>query len=503
VSLRSRLLAGFALVAIVLLGADAIVGLLVHRSLIQSVDQRLAVARRPPRDEVAPAGALAGAGGSTGLPGGAAGTTGAGGLTPSTLAPPASPNDAVRLRLPALTDLYVAVVLPNGIVERQSPTAQVGGPPAIPAGLAKLAGAAGTEPKPFTVGSAHGGDGYRAVAFKTARGDVFFVAVSLHDTARTFRNVLVVEALATLAVLAALGLVAWFVLHLGVRPLDQMAATADAIAAGDLSRRVDRAEPRTEAGRLGLALNTMLTEIEQGFVQRAESEERLRRFVADASHELRTPLTSIRGYTELWRQGALEDEAQLADAMRRVEQEAARMGVLVDELLLLARLDQGRPLEQAPVDLARVVKDAVRDAQAVEPGRPIALDAPDHLVVQGDESRLTQVVANLLANARVHTPPGTPVRVRLAVSGDRAVLEVADDGPGLGPEPSRVFERFYRADPSRARARGGAGLGLSIVAAVSEAHGGRATAGASPSGGALVRIELPLAPARSPEPQLA
>src|SRR5579864_5248 len=425
-SLRSRLLAGFALVAVVLLAADVIVGVLVHRSLIQSVDQRLAVARRPPRDEVA-----------------------APGSAPTSTAnlPGPTPSGADRLRFPALTDLYVAIVLPNGTVERQSPTAQSVTPPAIPADLTKRASPAGATPKPFTVASQHGGgDGFRAVAFRTTRGEVVFIAVSLHDTASTFRNVLVVEGLASLAVLAALALVAWFVLHLGVRPLDQMAATADAIAAGDLSRRVERAEPRTEAGRLGLALNTMLTEIEQAFAQGAESEERLRRFVADASHELRTPLTSIRGYTELWRQGGLDDDAHLADAMRRVEQEAARMGVLVDELLLLARLDQGRPLERAPVDLARVLADAVRDARAVEPERPIALDAPEHLVVEGDESRLTQVVANLLANARVHTPPGTPVRARLAVEADRAVLEVADEGPGLGPDPARVFERFYRAD---------------------------------------------------------
>ncbi|HVM67349.1 MAG TPA: HAMP domain-containing sensor histidine kinase [Acidimicrobiales bacterium] len=479
-SLRSRLVAGFVLVAVVLVAADAIVGLLVHRSLIQSVDQRLAVARRPPRNEVA--------------------VPGAQGATPA--APPSGAAGGDRLRFPALTDLYVAIVLPNGTVDRQSPTAQSVTPPAIPGNLAKLAAPTGVAPKPFTVASEHGGgDGFRAVAFHTARNEVVLIAVSLHDTATTFRNVLVVEALATLAVLAALGLVAFFVLHLGVRPLDQMAATADAIAAGDLSRRVERAEPRTEAGRLGLALNTMLTEIEQAFAQGAESEARLRRFVADASHELRTPLTSIRGYTELWRQGALDDEDELADAMRRVEHEAARMGVLVDELLLLARLDQGRPLERAPVDLARVVRDAVRDAQAVEPDRPLSLDAPEQLVVDGDESRLNQVVANLLANARVHTPPGTAVRVRLAREHSLAVLEVADDGPGLGPDPARVFERFYRADASRARARGGSGLGLSIVAAVTEAHGGRATAGASASGGALVRVELPLA-AVAPSPAL-
>jgi len=485
VSLRSRLVAGFVLVAVVLLGADAVVGLLVHRSLIQSVDQRLAVARRPPRTDVGTPGSV-----TDGLP-------------TDTTPTDTSPTDALRLRFPALTDLYVAVVLPDGSVDRQSPTATTHSPapPAVPVDLGKRASAVGATPKPFSVPAKGGGDGFRAVAFRTARGDVFFVAVSLHDTNATFRNVLAVEGAASLVVLAALALVAFFVLHLGVRPLDEMAVTADAIAAGDLSRRIERAEPRTEAGRLGLALNTMLGEIEDAFAERSASEERLRRFVADASHELRTPLTSIRGYTELWRQGALHESAELADAMRRVEHEAARMGVLVDEMLLLARLDQGRPLESAPVDLAKLVADAVTDARAVEPTRPITLDAPDCLVIQGDESRLNQVVVNLLANARAHTPPATPVRVRLSAEGERVVLEVEDDGPGLGPEPERVFERFYRADEARTRGAGGSGLGLSIVSAVSEAHGGRATAGQAPSGGARIRVELPAGtPVPEPEP---
>lgn len=459
-SLRSRLVAGFILVAVVLLGTDTAVALFVHRSLIQAVDQRLDIARGgPARTSTAPA--------------------------PTNN----EPQPGLR-RLSAFTDIYIQVVSPTG--QLVSGTAPQRGrhapePPAIPTDLVKHASPVGTAPRPFSVGSG----AFRAVALRTRAGDILFIAVSLRDTAATFRNVLIVEGAATLAVLIAIGLVAWFVLHLGVRPLDQMAETADAIAAGDLSRRVERAEPHTEAGRLGLALNTMLGEIEDAFAQQGRSEERLRRFVADASHELRTPLTSIRGYAELWRQGGLRDEAELADAMRRVEMEARRMGVLVDEMLLLARLDQGRPLDSAPVDLARVVRDAVADLRAVEPDRPVSIDAPQHLTVRGDEPRLAQVVTNLLANARIHTPRGTPVRVRVAPEGDKAVLEVEDDGPGLGPDPHRVFERFYRADPARARARGGAGLGLSIVAAVSEAHGGTASAAPSASGGARLRIELP------------
>lgn len=458
-SLRTRLIAGFLLVASVLLATDTAVALFVHRSLMQSVDQRLDLARGGPVRTTATA-----------------------------TAPPDGIPNGLR-RISAFTDLYVNVVSPTGkVLAGSSPVRGKHAPdaPPIPSDLAARASAAGGRPRPFTVG------GFRAVAFRTRDGDVLFIAVSLRDTASAFRNVLFVEGGATLAVLLAIGLVAWFVLHLGVRPLDQMAETADAIAAGDLSRRVERAEPRTEAGRLGMAFNTMLSEIEQAFTERGESEERLRRFVADASHELRTPLTSIRGYAELWRQGGLRDDGDLADAMRRMEKEAARMGVLVDEMLLLARLDQGRPLESADVDVARLVADAVADARAVEPDRPISLAGPEHLIVRGDEGRLAQVVSNLLANARIHTPAGTPVRVRVGSDDAAAVIEVEDDGPGLGPEPQRVFERFYRADPARARARGGSGLGLAIVAAVGEAHGGRATASSAPSGGARFTVELPL-----------
>ncbi len=471
-SLRSRLVAGFLLVAIVLLAADVGIAVFVHRSLIQAVDQRLSVARGGPRPASRPS-------------------------------RPAQPTAPTRDRSPAFTDLYVTYIPPDGTAPiRSSPPAGSHRPevPAVPADIAKIAAPTGGAPRPFTVHAVGGGgDGFRAVAFHTPTGGILFIAAPLRDTATTFRNVLVVEGGATLAVLLALGLVAFFVLHLGVRPLDQMAETADAIAAGDLSRRIERADTTTEAGRLGLALNTMLGEIQQAMEQRAASEQRLRRFVADASHELRTPLTSIRGYAELWRQGGLEEPGDLADAMRRMEKESLRMGVLVDEMLLLARIDQGRPLEAEPVDLAHLVSDAVADARAVEPDRPISLEGPEHLSVVGDEGRLQQVVSNLLANPRVHTPRGTPVRARMGVDRTMAFLEVEDDGPGFGPDPRRVVVRFYRADPARARASGGTGLGLSIVEAVSEAHGGRAIAGSSASGGARIRVEIPLS-ARSAAP---
>jgi two-component system OmpR family sensor kinase len=248
-----------------------------------------------------------------------------------------------------------------------------------------------------------------------------------------------------------------------------------------------------------LALNAMLGQIEDAFSRRAASEERLRRFVADASHELRTPLTSIRGYAELFRQGASERPEDLANAMRRIEEEATRMGGLVEDLLLLARLDQGRPLEQVPVDLFRLATDAVADARAVSPDRTITLTGDGPVVVTGDEARLRQVAANLLGNAAVHTPPGTPVHVRVLAEDGQARLDVRDEGPGLPPGVGdRVFERFFRADAARSRATGGSGLGLSIVSAVAEAHGGGARLEAAPGPGAWFVVELPLAP-QSPE----
>jgi two-component system OmpR family sensor kinase len=286
-----------------------------------------------------------------------------------------------------------------------------------------------------------------------------------------------------------------------LRPLERIGETAGAIAAGELSRRVDTADPRTEVGRLGLSLNAMLQQIEQAFAERKASEERLRRFLADASHELRTPLTSILGYSELFRRGASGRPEDLATSMRRIEEEAARMGVLVDELLLLARLDEGRPLDHAPVDLVRIAEDAVADARAVDPTRAITLESPETETLTGDEARLREVSANLLANALAHTAPGTPVEVRVGDEGPNAVLQVSDSGPGLsGEERAHVFEPFYRSDPSRGRGSGGAGLGLSIVAAIVEAHGGTVEVLESPGGGASFRVVIPRGPAEEESP---
>jgi two-component system OmpR family sensor kinase len=273
-----------------------------------------------------------------------------------------------------------------------------------------------------------------------------------------------------------------------------MTETAGAIAGGDLSQRVDEGTPGTEAGDLGVALNRMLGRIEEAFDQRAASEARLRQFVADASHELRTPVATIRGYAELYRTGALEDGEQMDDAMRRTEAEAVRMGSLVDDLLHLARLDQGRPLEREVVDLGRVVEDTVADARAVEPDRAITTAIPAPVTVLGDRARLHQVLANLVSNARVHAP-GAPIEVTLREEGAEAVIEVRDDGPGMvQTDAARAFERFYRADTSRSRQHGGTGLGLAIVDATVRAHGGTTVIDSSPGEGTTVTVRLPQQP---------
>ncbi len=359
-----------------------------------------------------------------------------------------------------------------------------------------------TTTKPFTVSAPH----FRVLVGPVQRFRVqspgtfpqfvngrLIVAIPLHDVDDTLHRLLAIELIVAIGVLIALAGLAWWVVRLGLRPLERMGETAGAIAGGDLSRRVEPADEKTEVGRLGLALNSMLGQIETAFAERTASETRLRRFVADASHELRTPLTSIRGYAELFRRGANTRPDDLAKTMRRIEEAAARMGVLVDDLLLLARLDQGRPLEQGPVDLTRLVAAAVDDLRATSPDRPVTYEATGPVVVNGDEFRLRQVLANLLENARTHTPPSTPVEVRVTQAGNDAIVEVRDHGPGMSEEDAaRAFERFWRSDPSRTRTSGGAGLGLAIVAAITEAHGGHAEVETKPGEGATFRVFIPL-----------
>jgi len=328
-------------------------------------------------------------------------------------------------------------------------------------------------------------------------GGTIVVAFPMRDVDATLGRLLLVEALVTGLVLAGVAALALWLVRLGLRPLSQMEQAAADIAGGDLSRRVAPSDSRSEVGRLGLALNAMMEKIESAFAERSASEERLRKFVADASHELRTPLTSIRGYAELFRRGAGSRPDDLEKSMRRIEEESARMGTLVEEMLLLAKLDNGShsdsaPLDLAPVDLAAVAVDAVEDARAVDPERLIGVVSPGPVIVEGDGPRLRQVAANLVSNALEHTPPGTPVRVSIRSFDGAAILEVSDQGPGLAPEAaSKVFNRFFRVDPARSRQQGGAGLGLSIVRSIAQAHGGEANVESSPGQGARFIVKIP------------
>ena len=347
----------------------------------------------------------------------------------------------------------------------------------------------------FSAGST---DGATSAGFRVLIQDipsvqrVLVVAIPLSETRQTLTRLVGVEVVVLLGVLGVLAVAAWLIIKRDLRPLETMAVTADAIAAGDLTRRVQPAEPRTEVGRLGLSLNTMLGRIEEAFAERAATEDKLRRFLADASHELRTPLTSIRGYSEVFER-AKDDPEDLELAMRRIEEESKRMGVMVEVLLVLARLGEGREPERAPVDLARVVSDAVNDARAAAPEREITLGSVDTLDVLGDDHQLRQVVANLLGNALRHTPDEARIGVRLTAGDGHASLAVTDDGPGLAPDiAAKVFEPFYRADDSRARETGGAGLGLAIVAAIVEAHDGEVRLQTAPGAGATFTVTLPL-----------
>ena len=361
------------------------------------------------------------------------------------------------------------------------------------------AAAAAASGEPFTVDTVDDPDLRYRVAARREGDSIVVTALPLTDAEATIRRLVAVEVAATAVIVALLAAVAWWVVRLGIRPIKQMTGVAERIAGGDRAHRVPEMAPSTEAGQLGLALNQMLGRLDDAFDRQAASEERLRRFVADASHELRTPVTTIRGYAELYRVGGLDDRAELEEAMRRTEQEAVRMSRLVDDLLSLAKLDEGRPLERREVDLAALAADAARDASAVDPARPIEADVQAAAVVLGDEDRLRQVIANIVGNALVHTPAGTAIDLRVEVGGGTARLAVTDHGQGMSPDvAARVTQRFYRADPARARHRGGSGLGLSIADAAVAAHGGTIAVDSAVGRGTTVTVELPLS-VTSPE----
>ena len=358
--------------------------------------------------------------------------------------------------------------------------------------VGRYAGTFRPDPDAVVLGSTGDPDGrYRTVAVSVPQGTLV-TSISLNPTNDTLASLRGVELSASLAVLLAMGLLVFLVVRRGLRPLRQMAGTADAIASGDLTRRVPEGNPSTEVGRLGSALNEMLAQIEGAFAEKSASEERLRQFVADASHELRPPLTSIRGYAELLGRGGFSDEAGRQKALKRIEEEATRMGGLVEDLLLLAELDRGRPLRAEPVDLQRVSADAVGDSNALPHNHQLTLEPGPPVVVVGDGERLAQVAHNLVRNALAHTPPGTEVRVSTGVSLDMGFIQVADNGPGIpAGKAARVFDRFYQGDPSRSAV--GTGLGLAIVRAIAEALHGTAAVATSPQGGATMLVKIPLA----------
>jgi two-component system OmpR family sensor kinase len=479
-------------------------------------------------------------------------------------------NDGVRPNNPIYAGSFLIDMRPSGTTLTAPPAASI---PDVPTSAAWLAANNG---KLVNVSAVSGTDNWKVITqqvsyqplgpFSPTEQATLIVGVDLGDINGTIGQLAYIDLIVGLIVVVALAMAGVAIVRTSLRPLKDIEVTAAAIAAGDLSRRVPDSDPRTEVGRLGRALNTMLAQIEAAFHARERSEasarrseERMRQFVADASHELRTPLTAIRGYAEYYRQrGGLDNGSGPADGpeyessreparsgaapassaslpapigspgsgdheltgdpasaghltgpdmdriMERVEQESSRMGGLVEDMLMLARLDEQRPIERRPVDLLTLAADAVQDARIVAPSRAIDLNvgAGTAFLVLGDEGRLRQVISNLMSNALTHTPEGSPISVRIHAGQQAgnppvpsAVLEVTDHGPGLTPEQaSRVFERFYRADQARGRRTGGSGLGLAIVAALVAAHDGTVSVDTAPGHGATFRITLPLAP---------
>jgi two-component system, OmpR family, sensor kinase len=504
VSLRLRLLVAVGLIAIVaLVVADFATYSALRTTLYNQVDQQLA--HQPPRlvQNVAtgapvcpsPQHVLGGAG--------PVGNSGGG---------PGSDGDD---NFPNVTGIsYIGVVNPDGaVVEGLECPAYVGNHPYRPQLPSPITGfttqSDGTQIAQFTTGSiASGGPAFRVRATRIVGGsydgDILVQAQTLVDQSGTLHNLFLIELAVTAGAIVFALAAGWWLVRLGLRPLEDVERTADSIAAGNLEQRVPGADQATEVGRLARALNVMLERIQAAFDARLRSEARLkdneqhlRQFVADASHELRTPIAAVSAYAELFERGGPEHTDDLPRIVSGIRLETARMDRLVNDLLTLARLDEGVPMEMAPVELVSLASDAVRTATAVGPDWPVRFWAAHPVEVRGDKDRLRQVLDNLLANVRAHTPPGTTATVRVDQVGENAQIEVRDTGPGMpDAEARRVFERFYRVDPARTRTSGGSGLGLSIVAAIVAAHGGTVAAASSPGSGMVVTVRLPMASAQ-------
>jgi two-component system OmpR family sensor kinase len=466
-SLRARLLIAVAAVALVgLVLADIATYTALRSFLVDRVDESLTAAHRP--------------------------------LIRSLFGPlDRSPGSDAGALASAAPGAYIELRAPDGsaLVSQSTRGEFATSRPRLPDQVSGLGSSSDASATFFTVDSRGGNDEFRVRAERLPDDSVLMVALPLSDVNSTLHRLIWTEILVTAAVLlGAVGLGLWLV-RVGLRPLRNIESTAANIAGGELSLRVPQADERTEVGRLGMALNTMLERIEDAFGKQRASEERLRRFVADASHELRTPVSAVGAYAELFERGAQQRPADLARVLRGIRVETARMQALIEDLLLLTRLDEGRPLERQPVELVGLAGEAVEAAQTIGGDWPVSIEADEPVEVTGDRMRLREILDNLLANVRTHTPPGTQTTVRVRRDGDEAVLEVADQGPGLAAEDAaRVFERFYRADPSRARDRGGTGLGLAVVAALIEAHGGRVELDTTPGSGATFRLRLPVEP---------
>ena len=419
--------------------------------------------------------------------------TGSGPAVPSPTNPRPLPGDG-RNRPPVFVapGTYAELRSTTGAVVAHLQLASNSALPRLPQGLGPVSAAG----RLFNVGSTSGSGGFRVLVTGAPDGTTTVIAVPRTEADDAVRRLLLIETLGAVALLVLLSAGSWLVLRRGLRPLEQMAGQARSITAGDLSDRVSPSGGASEVGQLGLALNTMLSDIEVAFAEREATEARLRRFLADASHELRTPLTSIRGFAELFRVSGDRAQVDLPTIMRRIEQEATRMTGLVEDLLLLASLDQSRPVDPVPVDLAVLAADAATDAAATAPDRAVTVDAPEPIVVLGHEAHLRQAIANLMTNALRHTPAGTPITIGTRLDDGAAALSVRDRGPGLDAEAAaHAFDRFWQAD--RARVGSGAGLGLAIVAGIAAEHGGTATVAAAEGGGAEFTIRLPLTGAAS------
>lgn len=456
-TLRVRLGIAVAVLLLVLVIIAVLVPRAVHDSLVGQVDTQLVAAARslPPREPVN-----------------------------GSIRPPFgnTPNRPVT----RFSELYIAFISGSKRTVFVAPAAVAGRTPRIPDQVSTY----GSTLHPGTVGSAKGTGSWRVVMIERDDGTRTLLALPLDRVESTDHRLTVAIGIGAGVVLLTLAAAAWWLLRLGLRPIAEVTDVADAIARGDRSRRMREGGGETEAAHLAHAFNVMLDE------QQAQ-EDQLRQFIADASHELRSPVAAISGFVDLWRQGAITDD-EVSDVMRRIGQESVRMRGLVEDLLLLARLDEGRPLASDRVDLTVLAHDAALDASATHPSRPVAVQAPGPVIVTGDEPRLRQLLGNLVNNALVHTNATTRVTIQIESVGEQVALSVSDDGPGMtSDEGDHAFDRFWRAD--EARQRSGTGLGLAIVRELAEAHGGHATIRTAPGAGTTVRIVLPAAPPRSPD----